>query len=92
MKLCTKCGEHPALDNATSTCETCEERALDALIVMAIENCKAVSLVTCENKDDEGEFCGQPGNWYDGGFQNGAGWILCPSCADGYGYGYMENE
>lgn len=35
MKLCTKCGENPALDNETHTCQECENRALDALIVAA---------------------------------------------------------
>lgn len=35
-KLCTKCGQHPALHNETATCQTCENRALDALIVMAM--------------------------------------------------------
>ena len=34
--LCTKCGENPALDNETNTCKTCEDRALDALMVMAV--------------------------------------------------------
>ena len=36
MKLCTKCGESPALENETQTCQGCENKALDALVVAAV--------------------------------------------------------
>jgi hypothetical protein len=38
MTTCTKCGENPALDNETQTCQECEDRAFDALLVMFARN------------------------------------------------------
>ena len=46
----------------------------------------------CENLSDDKVACGNPGKWYDGGNQNGSGWYLCPSCAEGYALLYDEAE
>ena len=38
----------------------------------------------CQNFDDDGNRCDQPGDWYDGDSE-ATGRVLCRDCAEGYG-------
>lgn len=44
----------------------------------------------CQNLDDDGNRCDQPGDWYDGD-SGGSGGFLCPDCADGYCLTYDQD-